>query len=57
MDLYDDFGDGSPDTAADTALADWRTDYQNLDERRRARHRRDSAGASRDLAASLLEGA
>ncbi|MFC6757891.1 hypothetical protein ACFQER_16075 [Halomicroarcula sp. GCM10025894] len=34
----------------------WRIDYRDLSEERRARHRRDAAGASRDIGASLLAG-
>jgi len=33
-----------------------RIDYRDLGEQRRARHRRDAAGASRDIGASLLAG-
>jgi len=56
MDPIEDPGDKPPDGTVKPAPEDWRTDWQNLDERRRARHRRDAAGASRDIGASLLAG-
>jgi len=56
MEPIDDPGDKSPDGAVKPALEDWRIDWQNIDERQRARHRRDAAGASRDIGASLLVG-
>lgn len=46
----------SPDGAAELAPENWRIDYRDIDERTRARHRRDAAGASRDIGASLLAG-
>ncbi|WP_424001184.1 hypothetical protein ACOZ4I_15685 [Haloarcula salina] len=39
----------SPDSAAETAHRPYRIDWHNLDERQRARTRREAAGASRDL--------
>ncbi|WP_135304110.1 hypothetical protein [Haloarcula amylovorans] len=45
-----------PDSADETAHRNWRIDYRNMDERRRARYRQEAGGASRDLAASLLAG-
>ena len=50
-------GGQPPDGADNTVPPDWRIDWRNIDERRRARHRREAAGASRDLAAELLGGA
>jgi len=49
-------GDERPAEMAEPPLEDWRIDWNNLDERRRERHRRDAAGASRDIGASLLAG-
>ncbi|MBV0925023.1 hypothetical protein KTS45_12530 [Halomicroarcula limicola] len=44
------------DSADETAHRNWRIDYRNMDERRRACYRREAGGASRDLSASLLAG-
>ncbi|MGB9932871.1 hypothetical protein [Haloarcula amylolytica] len=49
-------GDEPSDSAATSAHRPWRIDYRNLDKRRRERHRREAAGASRDLDTSLLAG-
>mgnify|MGYP007026970829 CR=1 FL=1 len=49
-------GDEPPDGAAHAALRNWRIDWCNIDERRRARSRREAGGASRDLAGELLAG-
>ncbi|MBX0323883.1 hypothetical protein EGH21_12665 [Halomicroarcula sp. F13] len=49
-------GDEPPDSAAETANRPFRTEWRNVDERRRERARREAAGASRDLAAELLAG-
>lgn len=49
MDRHPSGGHKPPDTAATAAVENWRTDWRNIDERRRARIRREAAGASRDL--------
>jgi hypothetical protein len=38
-----------PDSVVEPTPETWRTDYQNIDQRRRARDRAEAAGASRDL--------
>jgi len=49
-------GAESPDGSAEQELPNWRIDYRNIEDRARERHRRDAAGASRDIGASLLAG-
>ncbi|WP_276221296.1 hypothetical protein [Haloarcula halophila] len=41
-----------PDSVVEPTPETWRTDYQNIDQRRRARDRAEAAGASRDLSFS-----
>ncbi|MFB9813248.1 hypothetical protein [Haloarcula sebkhae] len=45
-----------PDSAGETAYRPYRIDWHNVDERRRERTRREAAGASRDLTATLVAG-
>lgn len=45
-----------PDSAAETAYRQYRTDWHNVDERRRERARHEAAGASRDLPTAELVG-
>ncbi|WP_018259333.1 hypothetical protein [Halomicrobium katesii] len=52
----DSGGEDPPDGAARSALRNWRIDWFNIDERRRARSRREAGGASRDLAGEMLAG-
>ena len=53
---YDEPGEKSHEGTDEPVPENWRIDYGNIDEERRARHRRDAAGASRDIGASLLAG-
>jgi len=54
---HDDSGDDEPlDGAAHAARRNWRIDWFNIEDRRRARSRRESGGASRDLAGEMLAG-
>jgi hypothetical protein len=41
-----------PDSVVEPTPETWRIDYRNIDQRRRARDRAESAGASRDLSFS-----
>ncbi|MFC7026370.1 hypothetical protein ACFQJ5_16690 [Halomicroarcula sp. GCM10025324] len=49
-------GEEPPDSGGNSPRRPWRTDWRNIDERRRERARLEAAGASRDLTATLLAG-
>jgi len=49
-------GPNPPDSAAETAHRPYRIDWHNVGDRQRERARREAAGASRDLTATLVAG-
>lgn len=50
--MYENNAGDDPPAGSEDGPPNYRTEFQILDERRRARHRREAGGASRDLVGS-----